>query len=277
MPKILSNQSGQILLLTLLVLSVASTIALSLVGRITTDVAISNQVSESTRAFNAAEAGIEETLKLGLTGTKTLTPGLSYTVNRSDIGGVAGDYVFSAKTKVESVETLWLVNHDTSGSLLLTPTYTANYVDVCWSSEAITPAMIVGIYVQVSGGGYQVARGAYDPDVNRASANNFSTVTATTGGCGANTQTTYRQRIRFSDFSIDPSVTTVIAFRLLPVYSDTKIAIDAPQAIPIQGYQVESSGTTDAGVTRKIVVDQPFKTPPAIIDYVIYSQGNFRH
>ena len=59
------DQPGQVLLLTLLVLSVATTVVLSLIGRATTDVAISNQIAESQRAFSAAEAGIEEMLKTG--------------------------------------------------------------------------------------------------------------------------------------------------------------------------------------------------------------------
>ena len=58
--------SGQVLLITLLVLSVAVTIALSLIGRGTMDANMSANLEESARAFNAAEAGIEDALKSGI-------------------------------------------------------------------------------------------------------------------------------------------------------------------------------------------------------------------
>ena len=147
------QQNGQIVLISLLVLSIATTIALSLIGRSTTDVAISNQITESTRAFSAAEAGIEEALKsgVGTSGAQVLTAGVSYTVAKADIGGAAGR-MFSEKSQPGVTETLWLVNHNPDGSLSETPTYTAAGIDVCWSGESTTPAMSVSIFYKTAGG-----------------------------------------------------------------------------------------------------------------------------
>ena len=82
------HQQGQILLITLLVLTVATTIALSLIGRATIDLSMSNQLEESTRAFNAAEAGVEQALKsgLGTNGPAVLTNGVTYDVTVNTIG-----------------------------------------------------------------------------------------------------------------------------------------------------------------------------------------------
>lgn len=265
------------LLISLLVLSIATTVALALIGRSTTDVAISNQTNESSRAFSAAEAGIEESLKTGV-GTslpQVLTSGASYTVVKDDIGGAAGAYVFPKKASRGTTETLWLVNHNPDGTLAETPTYTAADIDVCWSSETTMPAMIVSVLYKTVGGEYRVARGAYDPDGTRA--NNFSLPTSSVGGCGEGTGTTYKQTVTFGSFTpaINPASDTLLMLRLQPVYSDTILAVNASAPLPLQGNNLVSTGVSGAGVTRKVVVYQQFRSPPAIFDSVIYSQGSF--
>ena len=268
------RQEGQVLLISLLVLSIATTVALSLIGRSTTDVAISNQINESSRAFSAAEAGIEESLKTGAGNAvaQVLNSGASYTVSKADVGGAVGAYIFPKKASRGTTETLWFAEHDTDGSLIEEPFYTANSIDVCWSSETTTPAMIISVlYKTALIGEYRVARGAYDPDGSRA--NNFSPVTSSTGGCGVGTGTTYKQTISLAAFSSD----TLLMIRMQPVYADTNLAVNATGALPVQGNKLESTGTSGAGVTRKVVVYQQFRSPPAIFDSVIYSQGSFSH
>lgn len=273
-------QEGQILLISLLVLSLATTVALSLIGRSTTDVSISNQISQSSRAFSAAEAGIEEALKIGsgTEGAQVLATGVTYSVTKDDIGGAAGAYVFPKKASRGTTETLWLVDHNADGTLAETPTYTAASIDVCWSSETTTPAMIVSVAYK-TGAQYRVAKGAYDPDSTRASTNKFSGVTATTGGCGAGTGTTYKQTVTFADFvpAINPASDTLLMLRLQPAYADASLAVNALGVLPLQGSKLESTGTSETGITRKIVVYQQYRSPPSIFDSVIYSQGSFGH
>ncbi len=273
------HQEGQVLLISLLVLSIATTVALSLIGRSTTDVVISNQTNESSRAFGAAEAGIEESLKIGVGNLtpQVLTSGASYTVSKADVGGAAGAYVFPKKASRGTTETLWLVAHNADGTLNETPTYTAAGIDVCWSEESTTPAMIVSILYKTALGEYRVAKGAYDPDGSRA--NNFLPPTSSVGGCGAGTDTTYKQTVTFGSFTpaINPASDTLLMIRMQPVYADTNLAVNATGALPIQGNTLESTGVSGAGVTRKVVVYQQFRSPPAIFDSVIYSQGSFSH
>lgn len=275
------REDGQVLLISLLVLSIATTLALSLISRSTTDVTISNQISESSRAFSAAEAGIEEALKsgVGTSGAQVLNAGTSYTVSKADIAGASGAYVFPKKISQAATETLWLVNHNADGTLIETPTYTASAIDVCWSQETTTPAMIVSVVYKTAGGLYQVARGAYDPDSGRALTNNFSGVTSSTGGCGTGTGTTYKQTISFGSFSpaITPASDTLLMLRLQPLYADTNLAVTASGVLPIQGNKLESTGTSEGGLVRKIVVYQQYRSPPSVFDSVIYSQGSFGH
>lgn len=274
-----NGQRGQVLLISLLVLSVATTVVLSLIGRSTTDVTISNQISESSRAFSAAEAGIEQALKTGAgsSGAQVLATGVTYNVSKADVGGAAGAYVFPKKISRSVVETLWLVNHNANGTLNEIPTYTASGIDVCWSSETITPAMIVSVVYKTVGGQYRVGRGAYDPNNSRTLTNKFSGVTAPTGGCGEGTGTTYKQTITFGSFTppINPASDTLLMLRLQPVYADTSLAVNASGALPLQGSKLESSGMSESGIIRKIVVHQQYRSLPAVFDSVIYSQGSF--
>jgi Tfp pilus assembly protein PilX len=272
------DQSGQVVLITLLVLTIATTVALSLISRTTTDTRITAQVEESSRAFNAAEAGVEEALKsgVGTNGAQVLTPGVSYTVSVASIGNAVGVYEFPKKTLKGVTETLWLVAHDVNGVPVIAPTYTAPSIDVCWSSESVTPAMVVTVlYRESSDSSYRVVKAAFDPDTLRSPPNQF-TQTYVPGGCGGNTNTTYKETITFNALSasIDPTVDTVIALRIRPVYSDAKLAIDAGTTVlPLQGNRIESTGTTSTGTNRKIVVYQQYRSASTVFDAALYSQG----
>jgi Tfp pilus assembly protein PilX len=280
MSKKSTRQSGQVVLITLLVLTIATTVALSLVSRTTTDTTITNQIEESSRAFSAAEAGVEEALRSGVGsgGTQVLSGGeASYAVTVASIGGAAGVFQFPKKTLRGVTETLWLVNHNASGQLVETPTYTASTIGVCWSSETITPALIATVlYKESTDGSYRVAKAAFDPDATRAGTDNF-TSSYTAGGCGGTTGTAYRVTITFSglDASINPAVDTLLALRLRPVYADAKLAIDAGvQVLPLQGNKIDSTGSTSGGTNRKIVVFQQYRSPSTIFDAAVYSQGS---
>ena len=275
-----SSQVGQVVLITLLVLTIATTVALSLISRTTTDTTITAQVEESSRAFSAAEAGIEEALKsgVGTNGPQVLTPGVSYAVSVASIGNATGIYEFPKKTAKGTTETLWLVGHDAVTGAIneADPArYKASTIDVCWSSETTIPALVVTLlYKESSDGSYNVVKAAYDTDTSRNPANAF-TQTYFPDGCGNGTS--YREIINFNSLnaSIDPNVDTLIALRIRPLYSDTKISIntEASAILPLQGNRIESTGSTTTGTNRKIVVYQQYRAPSTVFDAALYSQG----
>lgn len=272
------TQSGQAALIALLVLTIATTVGLSLIARTTTDISVSRNIEESTRAFSAAEAGIEETLKSGVASEGTVDPalGVSYNVTITSVSGSTADpFVFPQKTLSENTETVWLVDHNSDGTINETRWYIEPTIDICWSSESTTPALVVSVLYKTSGGSYQVAKAAYDSDSSRDPPNNFSAPTATTGGCGANTKTTYRGRITFSDLSITPAVDTLIALRIRPVYGGAQIAIKPAQDLPVQGNSIQSVGKAGSDVNRKIIVYQQYRAPTSIFDYAVFSEGSF--
>ncbi len=277
-------QQGQILLITLLVLTVATTIALSLIGRATIDLSMSNQLEESARAFNAAEAGVEQALKsgVGTNGPSVLTPGITYDVVVNSIGGASGVYQLPHETPQSVTETIWLVEHDPlTGALDETPLYTSSTIELCWSQETapdIAAGVVVGVlYKEGTDGSYQIARMAVDPNA-ATNNNNFDDTGITTSGCSLGY---YQKQISFAALGIAPtgaSADTLLALRVRPVNSDTTIAVDAGvTGVPKQGNEIRSTGATGTGVSRKVVVFQQYRAPLSIFDSVIYSQSSFGH
>ncbi|MBI5613529.1 hypothetical protein HY947_01260 [Candidatus Gottesmanbacteria bacterium] len=270
------SSSGQVLLITLLVLSVAVTIALSLIGRGTQDANMSASLEESARAFNAAEAGIEDALKsgLGTTTVQVLSPGLTYSVNVSMVAGAASVYQLPKKTVRGTTETVWLTNHNADGTLNESPAYLGTTIGICWSSEAVTPALEVTVLYK-RGASYLVGKSALDPDLSRFGTNKFTGLGISTPGCGIASY--YTSTVDFSTLGI-LGTDTLLALRLTPRYSDARFAIDPGNFIlPKQGNQVESTGTTATGISRKIIVYQQYKAPSSIFDSSIYSQSSFGH
>lgn len=269
-------KSGQVLLITLLVLAIASTIGLSLIARSTTDLTISREAEESARAFSAAEAGIEESLLSGQsTGVKTLSAGqVSYNATVTAIGGAAGAYALPQRSQIGETDTVWLVNHNADGTLDETTDLADPSLDVCWTPETTTPALILSLLYK-RGAAYQVAKLALDPaGATRSPANNFTAVGAAGNHCGQSN--VYRYTVNFATLGILGS-DIMLGLRIRPVYSNTQVYVNTTSVLPQQGRRIESTGTTPAGITRKIVVQQPYLSPSSIFDAVVVSQSGFQH
>lgn len=273
------SQSGQILLITLLVLSLAVTVGLSVIGRTTIDQNISTQVEESSHAFSAAEAGIERALLTGQGsgGTQVLTPGsnVQYNVALTQIGGAATAYTPPRRTQLGEIESLWLVAHNADGTLNETVRYPGASVTVCWSQET-TQAALVASLVYKLGGTYHIGRSPWDvPGVSRgATPNNFPLAAGPGAGCGKSG--VYRAAITLAPLMQNNPAAIPIVLRLKPLYSSVQLTVDpGATTLPAQGSEIVSSGTTSTGVTRKIRVYQLFKSAglPAF-DSVLWSQGD---
>lgn len=269
------DERGQVLLVTLLVLSIATTIALSVIGRTTTDLQISNETEESARAFSAAEAGIEEALRSGISsGTQVLTDtGVSYDATVTTIGAAAGPYLLATKTDNNASEDIWLVDHNADGTLNEVPTYTSDTLVVCWENGSTIPALAVKVFYK-TGAEYRVAHLALDPDAGRAASNNFTIIGGAGTACGRANM--FSHTISLSSLGINPVVDTVLSIRLRPLYASSLLGVDSGgEVLPSQGDRIESVGSTATGLTRKIIVHRPYKTTASIFDSAVVSQSTF--
>jgi len=265
---------GQVLLITVLVLSIAITIALSLIGRGITDVSMSRNIEESARAFSAAEAGIEEALKGNfITEAREYISGVKYQSSSTIIGGTTGEYTLPV-TNIGEVASIWLVDHKEDNTIDETSYYQGTSINVCWTPPATgTSIAAVGIDLYYRFGGvYMVKHGAYDPDIVSRPSTSFLGVDEINGSCGSVTGV-YRKSILLP-------VGTPLLIRVRPYYNQTTITVSpvgSDITLPKQGVEIVSTGTTDGGVTRKIVVKRQYPWPASIFDYSIYSQNNFTH
>lgn len=279
-----NRSSGQILLITLLVLTVGMTIALAMIGRTRTNVTIGNEIEDSARAFGAAEAGIEQALKTGTgtgSGAQTLSGGISsFTTSVSQVGAAAGAYSFKQKTTKGDTETLWLVNHNADGSLNEgVRGFTSDTIDLCWKGSGSTPALAVTVLFK-RGSNYHVAKAAYDPDGARRGSNRFADAGGLTNGCSQ--ANVYRRVLSFSSLGVSPAINaatdTLIALRIRPVYADAFLyAHSGAVVLPSQGDIINSTGSTNTGVSRKIIVTRQFRSAPTVFDAAVVSQTIFTH
>lgn len=275
------NNSGQVLLIILLVMVVGLTMGLSLATRSTTDVKVSTQLEQSSRAFSAAEAGIEAALKgevvpgacstditIGTAVYKACVETAAATANPLAIGNIGLADTF----------TLWLTEYDTVTGKPVedkTKDYAGTTIDVCWKkvSGALpadpAPAMEITLIYKDQTNNYKITRGAYDQNATFNN-NNFTVVNSK--DCGFGSTDTYG--VTF-DFNL-PTPTgnnILIMLRLRPFYADADVAVKpaAAATLPAQGLTITATGTA-GNTTRKVSVLESFPAPPAIFDYVLFSE-----
>lgn len=265
------------MLITVLVLTIALTVALSLMRRTTTDIQTTGQLEESARAFSAAEAGIEDILNRasGMTATIQGNSGsATFDTTYTTLGGSSGAYTYETSTEKGDVATIWLVPHNADNSL--DESGTDHYckaagsctLSVCWEqpSTASVSAIEVGVLYKTAASLYDIQRFAFDPDTTRIG-NNFTRVSALGAGCGKTG--VYTTTITLPSISGIP-----LALRLRPYYNKTTFSV-APlsdRVLPSQGFEVSSTGKTESGVTRKIVVKKKFDAPSSVFDYTLYAR-----
>lgn len=285
------KQSGQALLIILLVMSVVLTIGLSIASRSITDIAVSRQEEESSRAFSAAEAGIERFL-LGGPATGTLPAGGGYKVSSGLVLGAGSEFVYPVSLNSGEVATVWLVSHDDSGGQVCGssyPCFKEDEVKICWGASgtadgsANAPALEVSILYTDGSGRAKIARGAYDPNSSRRTTNKFSP--ADPGGCSLGgtsfafgksidiDSSEFGVTLRKDENKLDPGPRFL---RLRMLYNTDRphpigISVD-DDVLPRQGTKVESTGNV-GDITRKIELSNLYSDLPPIFEFGLFSGG----
>jgi len=257
------HQSGQIGIIIILIMVVLLTVGLSLAAQSSREVTLSRQEEESTRTFNAAEAGVEQALSTDLSFAGTQLHPAPAVLNGAN---ALVDYTI---TKVDVLETRLFQGvgahvqlQDTNGN------QTATQVRIDWSKEndCVTqqPAtIIVSIYSvnkAVSPAAVAVRHQAY-ASCNR----NDGVAVAATAGTSP----------YFKSVTIPVGATDVF-MRVRPVYNDSAIKVTsaAGAALPVQYYSILSTATNQAGTeSRAVQVNRTLAVEPSVMDFVVYSGG----
>lgn len=263
------KSSGQTLLIVVLLMTVGLTTGLSLISRSLTDIKISRRGEESSRAFSAAEAGIEESLRSGVASSGTFTENASeYKVTKTGVGGSSAPFSLG-QINHDDTQTVWLIGHDTSGGLDYAQAYSGSTIDVCWGETNPSAAIEAIVYYRDLSSKIKVWRQAFDPE---ARGNNFSPVDSSAGGNCGSLNLKYRKTLDLSEIS-----GSKIALRLRPFYNPSPVILGVGPAasanLPGQGEEIVSTGKVSGSeVVRKVRVFTSYKVVPAIFDYVLYSQ-----
>ncbi|MCL5411286.1 MAG: hypothetical protein M1150_00905 [Patescibacteria group bacterium] len=254
------NQSGQMLIIIVLILVVGITIALSLVSRSVTDVRLSTNTEQSNRAYTAAEAGIEDALRKIASSAAVGTGSASFSDSdvKYNISEAAGtSFGPTEAVKKDDVSQLDLKN------------YTGNSVNISWhTSSDSTPAAIVASFIYKTSSEYTVQKWAFnDNSTYPTRVIGFADVSGGRGG-GYTYNTTLTLPAHQAS---EPNF-----LRVRPLFGDTHIQFSSDNMyvnLPVQGYEITATGS--AGSSERTV--KVFKSKPAlpsIFDYVLFSGGS---
>lgn len=258
--------------------------ALSLISRSITDVAVTTREKESARAFSAAEAGIERAL-IGQPGDLDLGSATTVTVSVEGTGGTPN---FTPLGKFASGDALnvWLVSHDDSGNLSCSDgkCFTGDTLKVCWGTAGtdpnggLTPAAEVTILYK-EGSDYKVARAAYDSNSSRRASNNFTAPDIS--GCTIDQQDyAFGANISFSSLNVTSrangnQIAGPQAARVRLIYNIIlahPVGVNAGVNFPMQGQTITSEGKS-GDATRKIQVFESYADLPPVFDFAAFNYG----
>ena len=277
----MKNETGQIILVLILVMTVALAIGISVIQRSISDISTASKTEQSSRAFSAAEAGIEDLLSGG-------TGIVNFAENSSTAQATGGNLMPAIQSGLnpqapleypslskEEVAHVWLANLD---SLTNPPAeaYKRNSLDVYWGNSDTDKAALELTLVYYASNKYQSQKYFYD-QISRTPANNFTPVSCT----GENTLVSgviyqCKQTITF------PTSTGLMLLRARLLYntSSQPFAVQAVGtscgsncSLPPQARSIISTGT--AGTTqRRVRLFQINKVVPSYFDYAIFSTGD---
>ncbi|MFC1627384.1 PilX N-terminal domain-containing pilus assembly protein [Patescibacteria group bacterium] len=245
--------SGQAALVVLLVMAVTLGFGLSIISQSTTDVRISSQEQESSRAFNAAEAGIEEALQ-----------DLSVSSAGLAVNGIDVNYTVAQENYLEGI-----YSENESAQVLLGGVN--NTLTIEWAkstSEVENPGNCAG----VAAGSGQTAASLLitvvdDNDQVRRVGLNACDLSAANG-------MTNVLAVGADDYlrSYDLAVTSNDAYvRIRPIYNQASMRVVGFLDLPDQLYQIDSKAQTNTLESKAIEVTRTEPATPSIFDYVLFS------
>ncbi|OGE64346.1 hypothetical protein A3I48_03025 [Candidatus Daviesbacteria bacterium RIFCSPLOWO2_02_FULL_36_7] len=274
------REKGQVVLILILVMTVALGIGISVVQRSLSDVSTASKIEQSSRAFSAAEAGIEKAIQSGATVDEFNLDSNTASVDMQTVptGTNALEYPPLAK---EETATVWLADPDPNVQLpdctAIDPTkhspacYQQNSLNVYWGNSTTDRAALELTLVYYSSSQYQSQKWYLD-QITRTPANNFDIVTTCAGSLGPGSKYQCSKTIDWS--SLGTVTPMLIRARLLYNSTSQPVAV-APiglGSLPAQGSIFTATGTSGQ-TQRKIQVFRLDKVVPSFFDYAIFSAG----
>jgi len=273
--RLFRNQSGQALMIIVLVLVVALTVGLSVASRSITNLKTSQDQASSQKALSAAEAGVEQAIKSHVAtgeGSPASFTGIGattkYTTTIDAVSGAGPFLINGSNVDAEEIANgnpAYILTSDYSVS---SPTGWVGTLTISWGDAGgscdhnTVPALEISV---INGPKTTpvLQRFAFDP----CSRNN---------GFDSNPTDVIPGSADFSNLSyhVNLSLNNALLVGVNPVYASTRIGVSKGATDPIlpdQGEDVVGTGT-DNNVQRKVIVFQGFSQIPAnLFPYTIFS------
>lgn len=260
-------QSGQALLIVVLVMVVALTVTLSVVSRSVVNLKTSVQQTDSQKALAAAEAGVEQAIKnqvdIGTGTSRTFVEGTPYSAKITQVNGALG-FLVNGGT---------IVSRDDGAYIWLSPYDKANPWSRPWSGDLTiywgdNPVEVSNAAIEVvviSGPNSNTAtikRYAYDPASERTGQ---SACVIGTNCFDSGYPPVYKGEFGVSGktFTYKTTISGIsngLLARVNPIYFSTYMGALGTPALPDQGEVITATGgdTTNGSVQRKVTVFQGY-------------------
>lgn len=283
------KQAGQIVVIVLLITVVALAIGLSVASRSLSEVSSSTKIEQSSRAFSAAEAGIESAIGSNQSQSLSLQNQSQASVRVTSIpisatpgqpAGLALEYTEISKEKFGQ---FWLADPNSLAAF-----YQAGKFDIyfgnCESDSSCSakndpPAIEVNVITN-NGTSYQSNRSYFDSNSGRVALNRFNTSSCLGQGASQAFNVITNDNTIPSRFYCRVQVTgyvgTPILARVRILYSgtDQRVALQPTSgSLPIQGKIYDSTGTS-GDVQRHLKLQTEDKVVPYFYDFAIFSAGD---
>lgn len=293
----LNSEKGQALLIVVLIMIISLTIGLSVVSRSITNLRTSTDEASSQKAFSAAEAGIEQALKLNFTGESIVPSPISEGVNIKEIkvrslSGAEISLNSGNKILQDDGADIWLVEHNSNGDI----DYSSGWRELkddqeltfYWGvnsancpNEPALELIIITKDHQASGNIYS-ERKMFDPCDDRRALNQFTSVSSATTETVDGKTYAFKAAINIQADS-GPKKNKAVLVRVVPLYADAVVGAKVTLPcigknskeddcnFPSQGKIIESTGQA-GGTARKITYYQGYKKlPNEFFQYVLFS------
>jgi len=242
-----NNQAGQVLLITIMLLATALTVALSVSYKSTTETQVTKLEEESQKALAAAEAGIEKALKEDVGTTVAIDVG-GYTGTAGCPSTYDKNYFVSPVLQKDEQFTFYLSEYPG-----LTNYWPGN-LDFYFKSETdAEPAVELTFFN--AGTTTAVVHYLIDPT---------NLVSADSGKTDYSESTYTFDNINFKYKTSSPfavTTTKIVVARVLS--AATRIAVEGNSNLPLQGRNCDSNVTATGGVTQEVNLFQSYPQIPA--------------
>lgn len=247
--KIVGERAGQMLLILVMIMAVALTVVLTMTFTSRSDTQLTKLEEENQKALAAAEAGIEASLKSGVSyADLSAVGGLGQTVSSGSttLTTSASDSFTSPTLTSGEAYTAYLGAYRAGSPPTIDPS-TATNVLVCYGAGSALDIALV----KSSAASPRVRHYVADAEGLIAGSGDLTETTCSTGSLP------HAVLIPGSEVSTDSQILVVRA-----IGASTRVTI-AKTSLPAQGRTVTSQATTRTGVTKKVQLFQSYPQIPA--------------